>query len=206
MKLALGILIVLVVAVGVWVSLSVGRIEPPQQQETEQTATTTTQGWQAYNNTMYGFSARYPQGYSVAEPYTYQALGPGKDIAGVKFVVPAAATVGTNLAGDSGISVEYRPGAVNSCSAEIYLTNPTHEGFVDDGARRYSVARSAEAAAGNRYEERVYATPTDGGCVGIRYFLHYGAIENYPQGSVREFDRQALTAQFDAIRKSVVLK
>ncbi|MDB5225171.1 MAG: hypothetical protein JWL87_123 [Candidatus Adlerbacteria bacterium] len=203
MKATLGVLVVLVLILGVWLSLTMGRIEPAEQSGN---ATTTPSGFVAYDNSAYGFSLLYPEGYSVVEPYAYQALGPGRDIAGVKFVVPAEMATGTNLSPDSGISIEFLPGAVNSCSAEIYMSNPTYEGFVDENGKRFSVARGGGAGAGNRYEERVYATPIEGGCVGVRYFIHSTTVENYPEGTVREFDRAALVSQLDAIRKSLVLK
>ena len=48
-------------------------------------------------------------------------------------------------------------------------------------------------------------TPVQNGCMAVRYFVHYGAIGNYPEGEVREFDRAALFAQFDRIRRTLTL-
>ncbi len=201
MKWVVGILIALVVALGVWLSLTVGRIEPEVRDTAGGTPTTTP--LVVYTDTAGKYRISYPNGY-VAEQYVYQALGPERTINGTRFIVPPSITSGTNLSQDSYISVEPLAGAINSCSAQIYLgANATHEGFVDVGAHRYSVASSMEAAAGNRYEERVYATPVDGGCIAVRYFIHYGAIENYPKGAVNNFDRQALLRQFDIIRESL---
>jgi hypothetical protein len=201
MKLALGILVALVVALGVWLSLTLGSTAPAQPQGTA--ATSTPAGWQAYENTQ--FSLSYPDSYMVDEAHRYQ-LGPTQEIAGVKFSIPESMATGTNLSADTYVSVESRPGAINSCSAEIYLGDPHSAGFIDEGGRRYSIASSTGAAAGNRYEEWVFATPVDGGCIAVRYFIHYGVFENYPAGAVREFDRQALLSQFDQIRKSLVVK
>ena len=39
----------------------------------------------------------------------------------------------------------------------------------------------------------------------VRYFIHSSNIGNYPEGAVREFDRQALLNQFDQIRRSLIL-
>lgn len=202
MKWIVAILIAAALALGVWLSLTVGRIEPG-------TKDTDMRGGGSAARVDYQdpggvYSISYPAGYR-AEQYVYQAL-PERSIPGTRFSIPASLSAGTNLSPDSYVSVEVMPGAINSCSAQIYLASPVHEGFVDVGEHRYSVASSMEAAAGNRYEERVYATPIDGGCIGVRYFIHYGAIENYPKGAVTNFDRQALSAQFDTIRQSLVLR
>ena len=158
---------------------------------------------QFYENKTLGFSIQYPAGYTVDDTYQYQELGPGKDISGVKFTIPLSIKAGTNLSSDSYVSVEEIPGAINSCSAEIYLDSATPVGYADEGGHRYSVASSNGAGAGNRYEETVYATPIDGGCLAVRYFIHYGVIDNYPAGTVKEFDKQALLNQFDAIRQTL---
>lgn len=158
---------------------------------------------QVYSNK--SFSISYPAGYVVDESYVYQALGPGKDINGVKFTVPSKVSAGTNLGADSYISVETLPGAINSCSAERYLDNSKSAGFVDENGHRYSIATSGGAGAGNRYDEKVYATPVTGGCIAVRYFIHYGVFENYPPGAIKQFDEQALMNKFDVIRQTLVL-
>ena len=147
-----------------------------------------------YSNEALGFSIQYPAGFTVDDAER-----------GVVFTVPENTISGTNLSSDTYISVEVRPGAINSCSAEIYLDQPTYKGFVDVGDIRYSVATSMGAAAGNRYEETVYATPVTDGCIAVRYFIHYGVIQNYPEGAVSEFDKPALIAEFDAIRNSLTI-
>ena len=158
-----------------------------------------------YKNASMGFSISYPTGFTVDASYAYQALGPGKDIKGVKFTIPSSLSTGTNLSTDTYISVESIKGAINSCSAEIYLNSPKSNGFIDENGHRYSVATATDAAAGNRYEETVYATPTATGCLAVRYFIHYGVFENYPAGTINQFDKQALLNKFDAIRHTLVL-
>jgi membrane-bound inhibitor of C-type lysozyme len=160
---------------------------------------------QVYSSGTQGFSIRYPAGYSLDEHYTYTGLGPVQTIKGTRFVIDPAIASGTNLSADSYVSVEPMAGAVNSCSAGIYLSDAHPAGFVDEDGRRYSVATSTGAGAGNRYDEVVFATPVQNGCMAVRYFVHYGAIGNYPEGEVREFDRAALFAQFDRIRRTLTL-
>jgi len=113
---------------------------------------------------------------------------------------------GTNLSSDTYLSVESKMGAINSCSAEIFLDTPTSSGFVDEGGRRYSIAKMSGAGAGNRYDETVYATPVDGGCIAVRYFVHYSVFENYPEGTVTRFEEARLLSTFDSIRKTLTLK
>lgn len=202
MKLALGICIALVLALGVWLSLSLGQTAPVPGTEPVATSTAPA-GWSQYDSAQ--FSIQYPSGYTVGESYKYQNMGPGREISGVKFTIDQGLVTGTNLSADSYVSVEPLPGAINSCSAEIYLSDASSGGFLDQSGHRYSIATSSGAAAGNRYEEVVFATPVDEGCIAVRYFVHYGVLENYPEGQVKAFDRQALYTQFDTIRKTLTL-
>ena len=159
---------------------------------------------QAYATSTLGFSIRYPRGYALDGSYRYQEFGPGKDIAGVKFTIPASVAQGTNLAADSYVSVEEIPQA-RDCVASLFLDHSAAHETVDGGTA-YSVASSTGAGAGNRYEETVYALPGTNPCLAVRYLIHYGVIENYPKGAVRAFDQQALVRQFDAIRRTLVVQ
>ena len=158
-----------------------------------------------YKNDAKNFSLHYPVDYSVDEAYEYQAFGPGKNIVGVKFTIPPSVTTGTNLSSDSYISVEMLP-EVQACRAGLFLSNghATEKEIIDQGLS-YSVASSTGAGAGNRYEETVYALRGTRPCFAVRYFVHYGAIENYPSGTVQQFDKQALLKEFDAIRRTLVI-
>lgn len=158
---------------------------------------------QAYATSTAGFSLRFPQGYTVDPGYSYQAMGPGKSIAGVKFTIPAAAAQGTNLSTDTYLSVEWRP-SDTACLASSFVDGGKASTFSDSGVT-YSVATTSDAAAGNRYDEAVFSIPGSSPCTAVRYFVHYGAIGNYPEGQVSEFDRAKLVNQFDLIRRSLVL-
>jgi hypothetical protein len=153
-----------------------------------------------YTHTDPAFEVTYPRGFSVREPYLYQELGPGKDIPGVAFGIPQKMAEGTNLSEDSYISIEWKPGT--TCSMTAFLDNPATSTRISDAGFTWEVASTTGAAAGNRYEETVFLK----GCTAVRYFIHFGVIENYPEGSVREFDRAALIASFDGIRRSFVLR
>ncbi len=159
----------------------------------------------AYFNSVLGFSLYLPEGYTIDETYHYQTLDSGKDIGGVKFTIALSIAAGTNLGADSYISVEKIPQAKN-CSSVLFLNQEATTESISEGDVTYSVTSSTGAGAGNRYEETVYALPGTNPCVAVRYFIHYGVIENYSLGVVREFDKPALLKQFDAIRHTLVIR
>lgn len=158
---------------------------------------------EVYGDTAVGFSLRHARAYAVDATYQYQALGPGKEIKGVKFTIPEGSAQGTNLGADSGVSIE-TISALETCTATPFLPQATAQ-EVTEGDTTYSVASSTGAGAGNRYEEIVYALPGTSPCVAVRYFVHSSVYENYPEGTIRRFDRDALLSQFDAIRHTLVV-
>ena len=142
------------------------------------------------------------------DSYIYDQVNPKKPISGVKFTIPGSMATGTNLSSDTYLSVEWLPRA-KKCTGDIYLAanvRPSSEVFA---STTYSVATSSGVAAGNIYEESVYALPDSSPCIAVRYFIHSGNIANYPAagepGAVREFDRAALLSAFDTIRASLML-
>ena len=151
-----------------------------------------------------GFSIRYPQGYAIDTTYRYQTFGPGKDIKGVKFTVSASTTAGTNLVSDSYVSVEELLNT-KTCVASLFLSNKALAHDLVEGDMTYSVASSTGAAAGNRYNETIYALPGTSPCVAVHYFVHYGVFENYPAGSIKEFDEASLAHTFGQMRRSLTL-
>jgi membrane-bound inhibitor of C-type lysozyme len=159
--------------------------------------------WEIYASSTSGFALRYPNGFRVDTDYHYQELGPEKVISGVKFIIPRAMESGTNLGADTYLSVE-QLSDVASCSALLFLPEGKEFTTLEEGMT-YSVASSTGAGAGNRYEETVFAFPGTNPCIGVRYFIHYGVIENYPIGIAKTFDRGALLALFDATRRSILI-
>ena len=118
----------------------------------------------------------------------------------VKFTIPKIYTDGNNLSQDSYISIE-SISDYKSCDASLFLANSIHKNLFDNGID-YSYAFQSDAAAGNRYEESVYAFPKNNKCFAVRYFIHYGAIENYNEVKVKSFNKENLIKEFDLIRDS----
>ena len=161
-------------------------------------------GWGSYASSTMGVTIKYPAGYTVNAAYANTSVNPKKPIAGASFTVPASMATGTNLGSDTYLSVEQLPRA-KACTGDIFVADNVAAHDVIDGGFTYSVATTSDAAAGNRYEESVYAVKDSKPCTAVRYRVHYSAIENYPAGSVREFDRAALIAKFDQIRRTLQL-
>lgn len=154
-----------------------------------------------------------PTSFTPDISYKYQALGPGKDIYGIKFTIPASIAKGTNLSNDSYVSVEQLPlvqSGGSLCSATPFLNSgsATKPHVVNENGISYSVASSSDAGAGNRYDETVYAVIAPNSakqCIAVRYFVHYGVFENYPEGTITRFDEGALIKLFDQVRSTLVL-
>lgn len=172
---------------------------PPSETQTSTLPSSTTM--RVYAN--HGFSLKYPVGYTIDEKYVYQTGGPQKEIPGVSFVIPEAMTHATNLATDSHLSIEWLSNA-QTCTAKNFLdSETTAPQTITDSGITYSVVTSTGAAAGNLYEETVYAFAHGANCYAVRYVIHSSNIGNYEPGTVKAFDREALIQEFDGIRHSL---
>ena len=159
------------------------------------------------------YSVKYPSDFVLNAQYAYDQFGPNKLINGVKFTIPASVAMastsspqaGTNLSSDTYLSIEQLPRA-KKCTGDIYLTASVVAQNITENGTDYSFASSTGAAAGNRYEEHVYALATSSPCTAVRYYIHSSGIENFVEGAVQEFDKEALLTSFDKIRASLVLQ
>ncbi|MES2223927.1 MAG: hypothetical protein V4469_03265 [Patescibacteria group bacterium] len=158
-----------------------------------------------YTNPTQTFSVSVPKGFTTDEKYSY-SISPSRSINGVKFTIPESLAKGTNLSTDSYVSVESIADGTYCTAERFYDSAPQAPDTVTENGVTYSVNSSQDAGAGNRYEETVYAIKNSNPCIAIRYFVHYSVLENYPEGTVKAFDRAALLGQFDAIRKSLKIK
>lgn len=195
-----GFLVILLLVLGGYYLL-----QPAASAPATSTVTVPQQTAETYATSSYTIS--YPAGFTVDPSYQYDQVNPNKPISGVKFTIPLSMATGTNLSTDTYISVETLPHAKN-CTGDIYLAANVHPTTLTTASTTYSVATSSDAGAGNRYEESVYAIVGSNPCTAVRYYIHYGAIENYPPvgepGGVTEFNHDALIAAFDKIRDSLV--
>ncbi len=156
-----------------------------------------------YSNSSLGFSIRYPYGYPEDATYQHHLLG-GQTSFGIKFTLPYELRVRTNVSDDTSISIESLSQA-SSCSADLFFDTPVEATQVTIGNTTYSTAFLSDAAAGNRYEETVYALPGTTPCFAVRYFIHYSVFENYEPGTIEEFDKEALINTFNQIRDTLII-
>lgn len=203
----------IVIVAGVWYwsthqGSDVATQTPVTQPTTEVPAT------RVYKDDTLGFSITFPTAlssttndalYRIETLYTYTGMGPGTSIPGVKFTIPRTMTTGTNLSTDSYLSVEHLVKG-QACDAVAFIGIPNVKSqTIREGTLTYSFASSSGAAAGNRYEESVFALPNTSPCIAVRYFVHYGAIENYDASSTKAFNRKKLFTDFDAIRRTLIV-
>ncbi len=156
-----------------------------------------------YHDATNGFTMRYPANNTVNATYVNQEFGPGKDIPGVKFLIPETMATGTNLsASDTGVSIEFVTST--DCQANLFVDGAPKATTVTEAGTEFSVATATQGAAGNRYEETAYAFPGSTPCVAVHYLVHSTVLENYPPGTITAFDHTALIKQFDAMRKTLI--
>jgi len=151
-----------------------------------------------------GFSISAPPDYAVDPNHDYKAMGPGTGIHGVAFAVPASLATGTNLGADSYIAVETLATPA-LCVPAQFLSDANPAPSVEQAGRVLKAATSNEGAAGNVYDQTVYTIANGATCIGVRYFVHSTEIGAYPAGTIKPFDRVALTARFDEIRQTLSL-
>lgn len=178
------------IIVAVWVAVTVG----------QKVENLPADGWGQYEAP--SFTVSLPEGYLVEELYLHD-IRPGLQSAGVRFYVDPKAATGTNLGQDSGVSLEQIP-TLSSCNPAAYLDGEHEVTTVVEEGKTFALATSSGAGAGNFYEEWVYVrTDNAGVCPAVRYTLHTTALQNYPEGTVKEYDREALLEEFDKIRLSL---
>lgn len=168
----------------------------PEKFEEADPGTSIGSGWSTYTSDVLGFSIQYPPGFTPDSEYVNESLGPGRQIRGVAFLVPDSMTRGTNLSPDTKLSVE-RVDATECTPSEFLAAGAVEGEDATLGDYDYQYAETGGAAAGNLYDEYVYALQRDGSaCYGIRFFVHSTQIGNYEPGAVREFDREDLLQTF----------
>ena len=194
-----GFIVLFVLGAGafVWYTWPKGEPEPIIEPIIETPIETT----RSYTSSTLGYSMTYPIAY-IQSDHTYEFSETKNIEGGFKVMVSPEMATGTNLSADSYLAVEQLPNA-RLCTGDIFLMANVTASEVEDGGITYSVASSTQGAAGNRYEEWVFAIKDSAPCTAVRYFIHSTAIENYPAGTVVEFNSEALMAEFDGMRRSL---
>lgn len=196
----IGTIFLVLVGAGAFVWYTWPRDEAPPV-ESEPVVETPVETTRSYTSTTLGYALTYPAAY-IQSGHTY-AFSDTKNIeGGFKVSVPPAMATGTNLSADSYVAVEQLPNA-RACTGDIFVRANVVASEQEEGGVTYSVASSSEGAAGNRYEEWVFALEGSAPCTAVRYFIHSTVLENYPAGTVTEFNREALLSEFDSIRRSL---
>lgn len=157
------------------------------------------------------FSLRLPEiggavtdGYRIDDSFV-NTLSPDLSITGVRFTIPESWATSTNLSSDSYISIEQIP-QQQECSGDMFFDGEHTATAYTEGEVLYSRSTVSDAGAGNRYEQIIYALPGTNPCTAVRYMIHSTAIENYGTSSdITAFNRDSLIAEFDAIRKTLVI-
>ena len=199
-KYIIAIIVVVIVAAGAWYLLKPGGTPSASQQQATTTATAPSTSTYATST----YSIVYPSDYAVDDAFMNTEVNAKKPIMGVKFTIPGSMATGTNLSADTFVSVEQLPHARN-CTGDIFLAANVKPSSLVDAGVSYSVATSSQGAAGNLYDETVWAISGSQPCTAVRYSVHSTDIGNYPAGTVQQFDRTSLTSAFDAIRRSLTL-
>lgn len=155
-------------------------------------------------------------GYSITVPFTYKmsdvtpALLQRSDLPHVSFIVPESYATGTNLRAAShiGVAVDYQ---AEICDAAVFLGNkdvmgkPIQTKLVTEKGITYSVGGFFDAATGGRYDETAYAVVGSKPCIAIMYDIFWTDMGFFEPGAVKEFDREALIREFDAIRRTLTI-
>jgi hypothetical protein len=118
--------------------------------------------------------------------------------------VPQSYEAGTNFA-DAKFTVgtSADPSALATCLTYNPTGGPkTLSATSTVNGTTYTVFQSSDAGAGNFYDTTSYRTVRGSQCYAIEYTIHYGNFQNYPKGSVKQFDETALKSQLDAIAQS----
>jgi membrane-bound inhibitor of C-type lysozyme len=162
-------------------------------------------GYATYTDESQTFSFAFPtnfavEGSAIGLTSGWAALASTSGLVLAHLVVPASNQPGTNF-NDASFTVgaSADPAAIATC-----LAGPPGAGVLATKLGEESATKLtfSGAAAGNRYDTTSYRALHNGRCYAIEYTIHYGAIENYPKGSVKAFDEAALATSLDEVAHS----
>lgn len=149
----------------------------------------------------FGFRFWYPEGSNVRkenfEGYL-KATQNGVTVAAI--FLDESLFKGTNLS-EAAVVVGVSPdkGALANCERAVD-NQEIERGTADIRGATFHLFEATGVGAGNIYESKIYRTIMDGSCYEIVELLHSGNIGNYPQDTVKEFDK----AKFTGILENIV--
>jgi membrane-bound inhibitor of C-type lysozyme len=162
-------------------------------------------GYATYTDVGRTFTFAFPTNFSI----TGSAIGfaPGWSaltaVSGMvlaKLTVPQSFQSGTNFNEATFIvGTSADPDAVANCTKAENgaAATPTKLGDME-----VTMLTAHDAAAGNRYDTTSYRVVHNAQCYAVEYTIHYGAIENYPKGAVKEFNEEFVAHALDEVAKS----
>ncbi len=165
------------------------------------TSTYATRDWKTWNDgrfdnagkTYSGFSVKYPRDFEAVHGEEANGNFVGRPSVKLSFPRDAYATPKTNF-GEAymTISVDDAKDAVRSCynNPDAAAPEKTLQNVVTVAGIGFHRAEVRDAAAGNRYDSRVYRVLRGSRCYEAVLTVHTGAIGNYDPGTVAEFDKE----------------
>ncbi|MDO8260730.1 MAG: hypothetical protein Q7T50_04520 [Candidatus Magasanikbacteria bacterium] len=155
-----------------------------------------------YEKTKYGLSFSYPSEEIVSDNDQNQFLT--KNILN-RIDLSANNFIGTNLGEASFIvGVTSNKAILNIC-LESGIGEEQQANRIINGID-YSVFKSSEAGAGNRFQTLSFRTIKNDRCYEAVEFMHWGDINNYPVGTVKEFDQALIQAKLDKILETLIIE
>jgi hypothetical protein len=159
----------------------------PAQSATETATTSSTSGWDTFQNNKYGFSFKYPSGSTPTNQTDNSA----------RIFLPI--TTGTNLI-EKYLDVSVVESA-NPCKSPDPGGPITGTETVTINGIQFLKETGEGAAAGNLYEFTAYSSASNNACVTLMFVLHSANIGNYTTPPP-EFNKAAESAVFDLIIKT----
>lgn len=158
------------------------------------------------------FSAQYAVALSYSDefaPVNYQFPFDikGTPLATLYFIDPSFYYPTTNLIESAlMLTVSTDSNIVATCTEIPARSGETIIGEVSINGYIFTQSEFVGAAAGNKYEQIFYRTVWQDKCFEVIFLIHSSNIQNYPAGSVVEFDRNALLAKFEAVLATFTAK
>lgn len=164
-------------------------------------------GYNTYEDQANTFSFAYPTNFDIAaadasytQSWAVQATTTGLVLATIH--VPKTVQPGTNF-GDATFTVgtSADPSAAALCDKNPGGSRGTAT-TTEVGGMTMTKLSFSDAAAGNRYDTTSYRFVKNNQCYAVEYTIHYGVFQNYPKGTVTEFDEAGLAASLDEMVQS----